>query len=60
MRLFWNTKYDFIKLGRPALIFSAILLIAALIFIIVRDAPSASYSSNQKGWGKLMVSLRLS
>ncbi|MCP4231881.1 MAG: protein translocase subunit SecF [bacterium] len=40
MRLFWNTKYDFIKLGRPALIFSAILLIAALIFIIVRGGPN--------------------
>jgi len=40
MRLFWNTKYDFIKLGRAALIFSAVVIVASLLFLIIHGGPN--------------------
>jgi preprotein translocase subunit SecF len=36
MRLFVNTRYNFMRLGRPALVFSALLFIGSLVLIFVK------------------------
>ena len=36
MRLFKNTNYNFIGLGRPALIFSAVLMVASALLLFVK------------------------
>jgi preprotein translocase SecF subunit len=40
MRLFWNTNYDFIKLGRPALAVSTIAIVLVIVFLAVRGGPN--------------------
>jgi preprotein translocase SecF subunit len=40
MRLFWDTNYNFIKLGRPAMALSVIVIILIGIFLLVRGGPN--------------------
>lgn len=40
MRLFWNTNYDFIKLGRPALALSTVAIVLVIVFLSVRGGPN--------------------
>ncbi len=40
MRLFWNSNYNFIKLGRAALVFSGIVIVASLLFLVIRGGPN--------------------
>jgi preprotein translocase SecF subunit len=40
MRLFWNTNYDFIKLGRPALALSTVAIVLVIVFLTVRGGPN--------------------
>jgi preprotein translocase SecF subunit len=40
MRLFWNSNYDFIKLGRPAMALSAVVIALTIVFLALRGGPN--------------------
>lgn len=40
MRLFWDSNYDFIKLGRPAMALSAVVIALIVVFLVLHGGPN--------------------